>query len=98
MFRYAEIHNAPEGFGKDQIRAVVMRHPFDDNASHFTSSDPVLNDVWELCKYTIKGTSLDVYVDTHTRERRNYEGDAFVNQLSHYALDRQYAFPRYSIE
>lgn len=98
VFRYAEIRNAPAGFDKDAIRAVVLRYPFDDHAAHFTSSDAVLNDVWELCKYTIKGTSLDVYVDTHTRERRNYEGDALVNQLSHYAVDREFALPRYSVE
>lgn len=97
-FRYAEILNAPEGFGADSIRALVLRHPFDDEAAHFASSDPVLNDVWALCKYSIKATALDVYVDTHTRERRNYEGDAFINQLSHYALTREYALPRYSIE
>lgn len=98
VFRYAEILNAPAGFNKDRIRAVVLRYPFDDHAAHFASSDAVLNDVWELCKYTIKGTSLDVYVDTHTRERRNYEGDALVNQLSHYAVDREFALPRYSVE
>jgi alpha-L-rhamnosidase len=98
VFRYAEINNAPEGFDKDRIRAVVLRYPFDDQASSFSSSDPVLNDVWELCKYTIKGTSLDIYVDTHTRERRNYEGDTFVTQLSHYCLDREFALPRYSAE
>jgi alpha-L-rhamnosidase len=98
VFRYAEILNAPAGFNADRIRAVVLRYPFDDHASYFASSDTVLNDVWELCKYTIKGTSLDVYVDTHTRERRNYEGDALVNQLSHYAVDREFALPRYSVE
>jgi alpha-L-rhamnosidase len=97
-FRYAEVLNAPRGFGADSIRALVYRHPFDDTASHFESADAVLNDVWELCKYSIQATALDVYVDTHTRERRNYEGDALINQLSHYAVDREYALARYSTE
>lgn len=98
VFRYAELLNVPDGFDHNCIQAVVLRHPFDDNAAQFASSDPVLNDVWEFCKYSIKATALDVYVDTHTRERRNYEGDALINQLSHYCVDREYAFPRYSIE
>jgi alpha-L-rhamnosidase len=98
VFRYAEVRNAPAGFGHDAIRAEVLRHPFDENAARFESSDEVLNDVWAFCKYTIQATSLDVYVDTHTRERRNYEGDALINQLSHYAVDREFALPRYSIE
>ncbi len=98
VFRYAEILNAPDGFDRQHIRAAVLRHPFNDHAAQFASSDPVLNDVWEFCKYSIKATSLDVYVDTHTRERRNYEGDAIINQLSHYAVDREFALPRHSIE
>lgn len=98
VFRYAEVRNAPEGFDASSIETIVYRHPFDDEASQFSSSDPVLNAVWEFCKYSIKATSLDVYVDTHTRERRNYEGDALINQLSHYAVDREFALPRYSIE
>ena len=98
VFRYAELVNAPADFNKEQIRAVALRLAFDDDAAHFESSHPVLNDVWEFCKYSIKATSLDVYVDTHTRERRNYEGDALINQLSHYTVDREYAFPRHSVE
>ncbi len=98
VFRYAEIINAPAGFDASSIEAVVYRHPFNDEAAHFSSSDTVLNAVWELCKYSIKATAMDLYVDTHTRERRNYEGDALINQLSHYAVDREFALPRYSIE
>lgn len=98
VFRYAEILNSPVELTKDNIQAVVLRHPFDDEASDFKSSDSVLNDVWDFAKYSIKATALDVYVDTHTRERTNYEGDAYINQLSHYAVDREYAFPRYSME
>lgn len=98
VFRYAEIHNAPEGFNQDQIQALVMRYPFDDQAALFESSDSVLNQVWNLCKYSVQGNVLDIFVDSHTRERRNYEPDASVHQLSRYAVDRDYAMPRYSIE
>jgi alpha-L-rhamnosidase len=97
-FRYAEILGAPSGLSPANFQAVALRQPFDDTESSFESSDPVLNDIWEMLKYSIKATSLDVYVDTHSRERRNYEGDAYINQLSQYAVERQYAFPRYSID
>ncbi len=97
-FRYTELRNAPEGLSGENFRAVVVRQPFDSTESGFESSDFVLNDVWDMLKYSIKATSLDVYVDTHARERRNYEGDAYINQLSQYSVERQYAFPRYSME
>lgn len=97
-FRYLEVRNFPVPMEKDHFTMIALHHPFNDHASYFHSSDKVLNDVWDLVKYSIKATALDVYVDTHTRERRNYEGDAYINQLSHYSMDREYAFARYSME
>ena len=97
-YRYAEIIGAPEGLDASNFQAVIVRQPFDHSESYFESADYVLNDIWDMLKYSIKATSLDVYVDTHARERRNYEGDAYINQLSQYAVERQYAFPRYSME
>ncbi len=97
-FRYAELIGAPEGLDETHVRAVVVRQPLDETESDFESSDRVLNDVWDMLKYSIRATGLDVYVDTHARERRNYEGDAYINQLSQYTFERQYAFPRYSME
>lgn len=98
VFRYAELINIPEPFDASRIRAMELRQPFDDYASSFESSDPMLNAVWELCKYTIKALSLDMYVDTHTRERLNYEGGIFTEQISDYTVHGEYAFPRFSIE
>ena len=97
-FRYAEVIGAPTGLGPGNFGAWVLRQPFDENDADFESSDFVLNDVWEMLKYGIRATSLGVYVDSHSRERRCYEGDAYIHQLSHYAMERQYAFPRYSME
>jgi alpha-L-rhamnosidase len=97
-FRYAEI----DGFKGKIITCDAVRetahYPFNEMASSFSSSDKVLNDVWELCKYTIKATSFaGVYVDGD-RERIPYEADAFINQLCHYSVDREYSMARYSQE
>lgn len=75
-----------------------MHYPFDDDVSRFTSSDPVLNDVWDLCKHSIKATSFcGVYIDGD-RERIPYEADAYIDQLCHYCVDREYAMVRYTHE
>ena len=55
----------------------------------FASSDPDLDRVHELCRYSIEATTLDLYLDTPSRERGPYEGDTYVNQLSHYACGAQ---------
>jgi alpha-L-rhamnosidase len=75
-----------------------VHYPFDDSASSFQCSDHILNAVWNLCKYSIKATTFcGVYVDGD-RERIPYEGDAYINQLCHYCVDREYSLARYTHE
>lgn len=95
-FRYAELTGLP---GKpERVLQVAVHYPFDDGASSFSSSDPTLNAVWDLCKYSIEATSFaGVYVDGD-RERIPYEADAYINQLCHYAVDREFTLARYSHE
>lgn len=97
-FRYIELVNCPAQLKESMIRQVAIHYPFDETASSFESSDPVLNAIWDLCKYSMKATSFcGVYVDGE-RERIPYEADAYINQLSHYAVDREYSLARYSHE
>ncbi len=97
-FRYVELVNCPVELKASMVRQVAVHYRFDETASSFESSDPVLNAIWHLCKYSMKATSFcGVYVDGD-RERIPYEGDAYINQLSHYAVDREYSLARYSHE
>jgi len=97
-FRYCEIVNSPCEIDSSSIRQIAVHYPFDDSTAAFSCSDLVLNDVWELCKYSIKATSFcGVYVDGD-RERIPYEADAYLNQLSHYSVDREYTMARYTHE
>jgi len=97
-FRYCELEGYKETPAvQDVIREMVF-YPFDETESFFTSSDTVLNQVWELCKYSIKATSFTgIYVDGD-RERIPYEADAYINQLGHYGVAREYSMARYSHE
>ncbi|MBQ6619647.1 MAG: family 78 glycoside hydrolase catalytic domain [Thermoguttaceae bacterium] len=100
--RYAEIEFA--GAAEDArpviekfVRFAAFYH-FSDSASSFQSDNDALDRVWDFCKYSIKATSfLGVYIDGD-RERIPYEGDALLNQLSHYAVDREYTMARRTIE
>lgn len=93
-FRYVEV----EGGGS--VRAVwreAVSEPFGQEESAFHCSDTVLNQVWDLCKYSIRATTFaGIYVDGD-RERIPYEADALVNQLSHYTTDREYTMARRSV-
>ncbi|WP_445737138.1 sulfatase-like hydrolase/transferase [Mariniflexile sp.] len=97
-FRYAEVDGAKETISAENFEQLAYHTYWDDTASSFESSDAVLNQVWDLCKYSIKATTFNgLYVDGD-RERIPYEADAYLNQLSHYTTDREYAMARRTIE
>lgn len=78
------------------MSGVALRAPYQEEESTFACSDERLNRVWEFCRYSIEATTLDLFQDTPTREHGPYEGDAYINQLSLYGVQRSYAVARYS--
>jgi hypothetical protein len=97
-FRYCEIENCSYEITSDNIFQKAFTYYFDDSASSFTSSDSILNQVWDICKYSIKATSFTgIYIDGD-RERIPYEADAYINQLGHYYTDREFSMGRVSNE
>lgn len=93
-FRYCEIENLKIPVEDLKIRQLAYFYEFNDNASYFHSSDTILNQIWEMCKHSIKATSFAGYYVDGDRERIPYEADAFINQLSHYAVDSVYSLAR----
>lgn len=88
-FRWVEIEGWPgELLPQYIVRKSAFSSTWDDQSASFESSDPMLNRIWELCRYSIKATTFaGVYVDGD-RERIPYEADAYLNQISHYYTDR----------
>ena len=97
-FRYCELENFHFDLESASIRQKTYNYFFDDSMSSFTSSDTILNKIWDICKYSIKATSFaGLYIDGD-RERIPYEADAFINQLGHYYADREYSLARLTNE
>lgn len=96
-YRYVEIEGA-ENLHANDLTQVAYFSYFNDEASSFTSDNAILNQVWELCKYSQKATSFAGYYVDGDRERIPYEADAYLNQLSHYSVDNEYSMARKTIE
>jgi arylsulfatase A-like enzyme len=97
-FRYAEVEGAQSPITADDFTQLAFHTYWDDKAASFESDNDILNQVWDLSKYSIKATTFNgLYVDGD-RERIPYEADAYLNQLSHYTTDREYAMARRTIE
>lgn len=94
-FRWVEIEGWPGIPRPEQVRRqAAFASAWEDDAAEFKCSDPQIERIWELCRYSIKATTFaGVYVDGD-RERIPYEADAYLNQLSHYATDRDVAMAR----
>lgn len=95
-FRYAEIIGLP--VAPTNVKQIAYWVPFNEGDSSFTSNNPILNQVWELSRYSMKVlTWLGIYVDG-IRETLPYEADAFIQQLGHYSTTREFTTARYSHE
>lgn len=95
-FRHAEIEAEDGGRRVRLAGATLVRvqYPFDENAASFASSSRELDEIWELCRHTMLATSFAGYYVDGDRERIPYEADAYINQLSHYAVDREFSLAR----
>lgn len=95
-FRFVEIEGFPGEPEAGAITQLALFYRFDDDASAFSSSSQNLNQVWELSRHTLKATPfLGMYLDG-ARERMPYEADAYIQQISHACVDREYAIGRYT--
>ena len=78
------------------LEAWIVRYPWIESDSSFSSSDPMLNHVWGLCKDTLRITSLDTTTDSNTRERLPYEADGAITGSSRYVFQNEYQWQRHS--
>jgi arylsulfatase A-like enzyme len=96
-FRYCEIEGAKNLNSGDVYQKAYFSY-FDYDQSDFSCSDTILNQIWDLCKYSMKATTATGYYIDGDRERIPYEADAYINQLGHYSTDREYAMAKQTIE
>src|SRR5690606_36460278 len=83
---------------QDNVHATALIYPFVEDAAVFESSSDPLDSVWQLSRNTIEALNLNLYVDTWSRERINYEADSFIQLQSHIYLDADPTLAQYSME
>lgn len=77
---------------------VRLTHDAPFQAAMETSS-PNLDQVWELCRYTVAATALDLYSDSNARQRSaDCMADDVTAMQSHYATTTQVALQYYATQ
>jgi len=84
-FRYAEVITSAE-FDPESIILVSRHYPFPERPASFSSSDKLLNDIWDICAHGVKVGTHDTYLDCPTREKGGFLGDAIITGITHLAL------------
>lgn len=97
-FRYVEVC----GIGEADVANIrLMRdvmYGYRESLGSFSSSNELLDSIWEICRYTIEATDFLGYYIDGDRERIPYEADAYINQLGHYCIDSEYAIGKRTLE
>ena len=97
-FRYVEIFDCYAEISEECVQAISLRRAFDAEESSFACSNEVLSYLYDTFKYAICATNQDLYVDSQSRERCAYEGDALINILSSYTYESNMALARFSAD
>lgn len=97
-FRFCELKCNEENIQVNEVLQKALYYLFDDKASNFTCSDDRLNSIYNLCKHSIIANTFNGDYANSERERMMYESDCYIQQTGHYAIDREFAIARYSLE
>jgi hypothetical protein len=83
-FRYARVVKDPS----IQVAEVSMLHEYADlkERGGFTCSDPEINRIYEVAKYTLHLNSREFFIDGIKRDRWVWSGDAYQSYLMNYYL------------
>jgi alpha-L-rhamnosidase len=75
--RYFQVDNSPNPLNISNVKFIRRHYELDPSRSAFNSSDPMLNQVWELMKYSLTVGAQEEFVDTPTREKGGFLGDSW---------------------
>lgn len=99
-FRFLELSGIPAGviLTTNDVTQWRLQSEFDPTAATFVSSSTNLNQIWDLCHYSMEALTFDgIYVDGD-RERTPYEADSYIHQMSSYGAVNEFTMPRCSFE
>jgi alpha-L-rhamnosidase len=93
QMRYFEIFNPPMAVTTSNFAFVERHSQMNDAASSFTSSNPTLNNVWDLMKHTLSVGAQEEFIDS-MRQKGGFLGDGFQQSLVAMPVEDERALTR----
>ena len=75
--RYLQIENSPSAITIDNVSFIFRHFELDPSRSSFSSSNTMLNKVWDLMIHSLLVGAQEGFVDTPTREKGSFLGDGW---------------------
>jgi alpha-L-rhamnosidase len=75
--RYLQIDNAPNSLNAENVRFICRHFELDPARSGFSSSNLMLDRVWELMRHSLMVGAQEGFVDTPTREKGAFLSDGW---------------------
>ncbi|MBN2180698.1 MAG: family 78 glycoside hydrolase catalytic domain [Sedimentisphaerales bacterium] len=76
--RYFQVDNSPNVLTTENVGFTCRHYELDPSRSRFSSSNDMLNKVWELMKHSLIVGAQEEFVDTPTREKGGFLGDSWA--------------------
>ena len=96
-FRYCII-KSKQGVKINRVTQKALYVLYNPYASSFTCSDERVNTIYNMCKYSTIANTFNGDYASSERERMMYEADSYIQQMDHYAIDRNFTNGRYSLK
>lgn len=76
--RYFQVDNSPNVLNKENVKFICRHYELNPARSEFSSSNQMLNQVWDLMKHSLIAGTMEQFVDTPTREKGSFLGDSWL--------------------
>ncbi|MEJ6979039.1 family 78 glycoside hydrolase catalytic domain [Pedobacter sp. P351] len=74
-YRYIQVDHSPNALNVDNVRFISRHFELEPSRAQFSSSNPMLNRVWDLMIHSLIAGAHEGFVDTPTREKGAFLGD-----------------------
>jgi alpha-L-rhamnosidase len=81
-YQYLQVNNSSTKLTIDNVSFIERFYELQPERSHFSSSNPMLNKVWEMMSHSLVLGAQESFVDTPTREKGGFLGDGWSQGVS----------------
>lgn len=84
-FRYVQLITEAD-VSMEDFKVFFRHYPFNDSTCSFHTTDPLVQQIWTICKNAVRNCCQDSFLDCPSREKGQYLGDLTVTAHALYCL------------